>query len=404
LRALLRAVRGTPVEDVLTVVVAALVTAVALNGMWRFFGNVLHFPPALRVLVFGVLEGGTITCALRARRTIREQIARIAAGAISPDEPPSAGAEGVAMWVFTGLSAVLASLDAGSIPAAVARLAMPLLAAWLWDRSLRLEHRRATRRTINWTFTSERFLVWAHLAEPTSRSTVEVDQHRYIIRVARARHAYRSLEASGAAAWRVRRAYRALERRLRAAVTHTQLATDPGLQDELFQRIAALSGAAGLAAAEPQAPWADRLGPTPQDGERDRQEPPRTRRRRIPGGGDAKTFAELAQQLGEARAEGDHGQVHELLDGRADYASLVRWLASSGQGTKRLMAVVSLYATGAPAAHATSPNWGATARQWIMQHVPGQTGQVDRKDIREEARKLMPFWTAAAAAVTGAHD
>jgi hypothetical protein len=402
LRALLRAVRDTAVEDVLTVVVAALVTVVALNGMWRFFANVLHFPPALRVLVFGVMEGGTIVCALRARRTIRDHAARIQAGDIDPDEPPSAGADGLMMWVFTGMSAVLSSLDAGSLAAAVARLAMPLLAAWLWDRSLRLEHRRVTGHKINWRVTPERVLVWARLAEPTSRSTVQVDVQRYLTRVTRARHSYRRLHVGEAPQWRVRYAYRVLEQRLQAAVDHTGLASSEDLQAELFRQIAARDGVRQLALASAPAPWAGRVDPQADGGGQLPPPPPpegRGRRRRgRPPGGNAGTFAELVTQLADARLDGDHEQVHNLLAGRDDYAGFTQWLATSGQGTKRLMAVVSLYATSVPASNGTSPNWVATARNWIMSQVPGKPGEVDKKEIREEAAKLAPAWAAAATA------
>jgi hypothetical protein len=392
LRGLLRAVQDTAIEDVLTVVVAAMVTAVCLNGMWRFFGNVLHFPPALRVLVFGVLEGGTIVCALRAKRTIRRHIARINAGEISPNKPASVGADGLMMWAFTSLSAVLASLGAGSFPAAVARFAMPLLAAWLWDRSLRLEHQRATGRTINWAVTPERVLVWLHLAEPASRSTEEVDAHRYITRVAHARHVYRRREACGAAPWRVNHAYQAFERRWQAALDHTALATAVDLQDELFKQCAARDGARALATATQRAPWAGQE----QDEEKREKPPPNKRRRRGRSADDAVTFGELAGLLAEARATGDHGQVHDLLAGRGDHAGFTRWLATSGKGTKRLMAVVALYATGAPATYGTPANWAAAARNWVIEQVPGVAGEIDRKDIRTEAAKLAPVWAEAA--------
>jgi len=77
-----------------------MATAVAANGMWRFFGFVLHFSGAERAAMFGSLELAVVTCAFRARRNMRSF--------------GSAGAEGLAVWVLAGLSAVFAALDARS--------------------------------------------------------------------------------------------------------------------------------------------------------------------------------------------------------------------------------------------------------------------------------------------------
>ena len=46
-----KALRGQQAEDVLTVAAAGLAQAVVMNGMWRFFGAVLHFSGAELAIV-----------------------------------------------------------------------------------------------------------------------------------------------------------------------------------------------------------------------------------------------------------------------------------------------------------------------------------------------------------------
>src|ERR1039457_2503498 len=120
-----RAVSG---EDAFTVAVAALATALAVTGMYHFFGVRLHDSGAERVLFCGSLELFQVTEAVRAR-------ARVA-----KEESP--GVDGAAMWVFAALSGVLAAQAAGSLGAAMFRMSAPLAAAWLWHRGLALGRRR----------------------------------------------------------------------------------------------------------------------------------------------------------------------------------------------------------------------------------------------------------------------
>jgi hypothetical protein len=240
-----RALRGHPAEDLLTVAAAGMATAVAANGMWRFAGQVLHFSGAERATLFAFLEVSVVTCAFRARRNMRSF--------------GSAGAEGVAVWVLSGLSAVFSALDAASAAEAVFRLAPPLVAAWLWHRAMSLEHRRSSGRSVHWRLTAERVLVWLGLAEPSARAASEVDAHRRIARLARAAKRLRERRAAGARAWRQQRARRQLDKALEAAVEHASLASDPARQDQMRDQIAALNAAESLAALDMAAPW-DRRG------------------------------------------------------------------------------------------------------------------------------------------------
>ena len=232
---------------------AAVATAVAMNGMWRFFGTVLHFSGAERVTMFAFLEIAVVTSAFRARRNMREFGA--------------AGVEGAAVWVLSALSAVFSALDARSAAEALFRLAPPLVAAWLWERGLSLERHRATGRAVHWRLTAERVLVWLGLAEPAQRAAGEVDAHRRIARLARAAKQLRELRAAGAADWRQRRARRRLDKAMEAAVEHAHLASDPARQDQMRDQIGALNAAEALAGMDTAAPWDQRADRAGQDSE-----------------------------------------------------------------------------------------------------------------------------------------
>src|ERR1039457_5985098 len=214
---------------VLALVGAGIATAVAMTGMWKFFGVVLHFDGPLRGLLFAFIELSVITSAVRAKRNMREI--------------QTAGIDGAAMWALTGLSAVLSSLAARSAAEAVFRLSAPLVAAWLWHRGLALEKRRTTGRVIHWRVTTERVLVRLGLAEPTGRDIGDVAADRRLTQLARAAARLRVRRADGAWSWRQAWA----RRRLRAAMEHAV-------------EHAALSGADALAKLDPPAPWEALLG------------------------------------------------------------------------------------------------------------------------------------------------
>ncbi len=80
-------VAGHQAADVSTIVSAAVATAVALTGMWRFFGIVLHFSGPDRVATFAFIELAMVTEAFRARRNIRESAARAEQARQRGDQP-----------------------------------------------------------------------------------------------------------------------------------------------------------------------------------------------------------------------------------------------------------------------------------------------------------------------------
>ena len=241
-----RVIKGHAAEDVLTLVAAGIATAVAMTGMWKFFGVVLHFDGPLRGLLFAFIELSVITSAVRAKRNMREI--------------QTAGIDGAAMWALTGLSAVLSSLAARSAAEAVFRLSAPLVAAWLWHRGLALEKRRTTGRVIHWRVTTERVLVRLGLAEPTGRDIGDVAADRRLTQLARAAARLRVRRADGAWSWRQAWARRRLRAAMEHAVEHAALACDPSRQGDLLALMGALSGADALAKLDPPAPWEGLLG------------------------------------------------------------------------------------------------------------------------------------------------
>ncbi|OPG10581.1 hypothetical protein B1L11_23265 [Microbispora sp. GKU 823] len=193
--ALTAAVRGwaadRTTEDILTMVAASIATGVSAQGMWRFSGDVLGLDGPLRLVLFGFIEVAVVTSAVRARRSMRDNY--------------SAGVDGIAVWAFAVLTAVLSAMDATlsgkglkGLAEAAFRLAAPLVAAWLWERGMAIERRRIRgRSSIHWRLTPERILVRLGLAEATDRTAGEVDTQRRLTRVALASDRAHQLREAG---------------------------------------------------------------------------------------------------------------------------------------------------------------------------------------------------------------
>src|SRR5690606_12230506 len=237
-----RYVAPRPVEDVLTIVAASIATGVSAQGMWRFSGDVLGFDGPLQLLLFAFIEVAMVTSAVRARRNMREN--------------QKAGIDGLAVWALTCLSAVLSAMDSHSFPEAVFRLAAPIVAAWLWERSMAIERQRLTGRTqINWRLIPERMLVRIGLAESSDRTATEVDTHRRLTRVALAAKRARALREAGASEAKQRRALARLDKAMDRAVEHTGLVRDPERQQQMLAQIAALYNTAKLTEIQPRPFW-----------------------------------------------------------------------------------------------------------------------------------------------------
>jgi hypothetical protein len=224
--------RGQRLEGLLTLIAAGIATGVAGTGMWRFFGDVLHIDNVvLRGALFAFLEIALLTEALRARRNLLDDIDRQA-------ERPTTGVDGKAVWVFAAMSGVLASLDARSVAEAVARLAAPLVAAWLWERGLASHRRQAsTSRKVAWRLTPERILVKLGLAEATGRGVAEVDAARRIARLGRTAVRFHTTPIDTRAR---RRAANRLRRQMELANEHLNLASDPAVRNLVRAHLAVL--------------------------------------------------------------------------------------------------------------------------------------------------------------------
>ncbi|MGI5273120.1 hypothetical protein ACQEUU_37780 [Nonomuraea sp. CA-218870] len=237
-------VKRTPIEDTLTIVGATIATGVSATGMWKFTGDVLDLWWPLRIVLFAFIEVAVVTSAVRARRSMRENY--------------SAGVDGIAVWVLAGLTAVLSSLDAASFGEAAFRLASPLVAAWLWERGMRLERRRMRGMTgINWRLTPERILVRLGLAEATDRTAGDVDAHRRLTRVALAIKKVRALQQANAPARKVQKALAKLDKAMDAAVEYASLAVDEARQEALLAQIDTLYSTGVLVKREKVPAWAD---------------------------------------------------------------------------------------------------------------------------------------------------
>lgn len=221
--------------DLLTYLSASIATGVSAQGMWPRLES-FGIPVWLRIGFFAFLEIMVLACAVRARASMREN--------------HKAGVDGIAMWAFTLLSAILSATHAQSFPEVLFRLSAPLVAAWGWERSMKLERRRLTGRTgINWKLTPERILVRLGLAEPTERTTAEVDVQRRVTSLAIA-----TKRARNARFFKIR-ARRRLDKALEHAVEYGGLGTDPASRDMLLTTLGALVNTDDLKALTPVAPW-----------------------------------------------------------------------------------------------------------------------------------------------------
>ncbi|WP_106399817.1 hypothetical protein [Actinocorallia populi] len=245
---MLRALRRGKVEGqrVVTLLGAAIATGLSAQGMYVFFRDSVEVPPVLRIVFFAFLEIMVLGSALRAKASMQEKY--------------SAGIDGIAMWTFTILSAVLAATHAHGLGETLFRLSVPLAAAWAWEREMKLERRRRTGVSgLNWTLTPERILTRLGLADPTDRTASEAGSQHRLMRLALAAKKARIARDSGD-----RRAYtkalRKLDKAMDRAAELTGLGTDAGRpqapEEILVGRLAVLYNTESLLDLRPPAPWA----------------------------------------------------------------------------------------------------------------------------------------------------
>ena len=425
-----RLFKNHPAENIATVFGAIVATGTSATGMWTFFATfVPTMSPAGRVFFFTFLEIFTIAEGLRARRNMRDF--------------RSAGVDGVAMWFGAGASAFLSSLASTTVAEALFRLVPPLAAAWLWERTLVAERRRTRERgprQIQWRISLVRILVRLNLAEPTGRTLGDVAAQRRITQVALAAGRAASLDAANAPLRRRARADRRLRAAVVMAVEHADLAENAERQQQLVGQLAVLRGYQSLTSLTPTPPWEHADGER-QAGEglpggeqadqalidacasrvsallgedlaavmrelqdlRSLVQPPGSGPAGAPGGRDGdrgdrpdpdrpapdRDLREKVEALAQSLRQADGAGVHALLSGKDDYPGLARAVATWGKfGTKRLLALIGMYATG----RLDSPT---TAVQWIAGQVDGPAGRVDKSVIRQVRPIVESEWAAA---------
>jgi len=170
----LSAVRRAQSMSLFTAAAVAVVpTALAAQGMVMVGHDALGLPVDFAVALAAFLELALISSAL---------LARASAMAGRP-----AGADAVAVWVFSAVSGLFSAshelighpnpstgqrgwqLDSLSLLAAGVRVAAPLVAAWLWERVLVSARPEAAARTAAETRRDRRLLAFARAAQTLRR-------------------------------------------------------------------------------------------------------------------------------------------------------------------------------------------------------------------------------------------
>jgi len=313
------------VQNALTFLVYLLATVASADGMWTFFGAVLHMDYLpLRASVFSIFEAAVLVSALRARQ------ARL------DDTESKGGVDALAVWVFAALSGVFSASHETQLAARGVRLVLPLLAAYMFERSTSAEQGDARqdqgkrRKRLALRLSPERILVALGLADPTDRNIETVNRDRIIARLATL-----SVRQTMATNSRDRtKAAKAFQAALEKANERYGLAVDLKLMAQLRASIALLlnSGEATSPEAVQSAnPWtrtpAVRAASSAQTtssqsagrgGRAGRQQPPPARVRRSPAETAAEasrikaeepdiTMVELAQRLGYTGEQPDRG-------------------------------------------------------------------------------------------------
>jgi hypothetical protein len=226
-----RAIRKAELEaaDVLTAIAAGAASVLAGEGMWRVSRDILHLPLVVLLLTFAFLEIAVGASALRAQRNI------IKTG--------RAGVDGLAVWTFTAISALLSAIDSRSTAEMIARAAIPFVAAWLWERGLH-EEREAHRQALPWRVTLESLLTWLKIINPNPDATPLLTG----LAVAIANH-----QRAG----RMRRHFtrRRLTVALRRTAVATDIANDPEARALVLQTVGFLTSADTLTDVPVPSPW-----------------------------------------------------------------------------------------------------------------------------------------------------
>lgn len=178
-------------DHALTLGAAGMAEAVNATSMWHILIQI--WPTWQAALMFTFADWLLVASAVRARRNLRLY--------------GSVGVDGAALWVIAAAMALISATDNTSF-AGLVLAGAPLGAAWMWERGLTPE-RRAQKQKRGETATGEtnlvrralhqllqRTLVALRLAQPEERAIGDVDRHRRLTRLTRARYRLALLEES----------------------------------------------------------------------------------------------------------------------------------------------------------------------------------------------------------------
>jgi hypothetical protein len=239
---------GSFAQNALTSIATAIAMAASSTGMWKLFGDVLHIDNLwVRASLFAVFEIALLSSALRARAY------RIEFGTSSIDDK--------AVWAIATTTGVLASLDEVTWAGRAIRVALPLVAAFLFERLITTERRKKeevegglAKKRINWRVSPHRIMVALGLADSTDRDVADVDLTRRMAKLATL--AYR---AHNAADWRRDWAKSRYQSALAKTNERFGLSTNPKAVDMFRSSLALLNGAMSATTAEAvetASPWA----------------------------------------------------------------------------------------------------------------------------------------------------
>ncbi|PPI89039.1 hypothetical protein [Nocardia nova] len=237
--------RSAALERGATLFTAAIASAVAAQGMYVFFSQALGMPTPLLVMCFSFIELMVITSAMRARR--------------SQIDTGSAGVDGIAMWVLTIASGILAATHADDTGTLLLRLMAPLIAAWGWERSMKLERRQLTGEDVglNWRWSPQRLLVRWGIADPTDRTTAEVAVERRLADLARAADNVRLAQTTGRSARHERKMVQRLHRAIDKAADDGVVLGEPEIRRRLREHLEGRFAAYTLPKYRPLTDWSN---------------------------------------------------------------------------------------------------------------------------------------------------
>ncbi|WP_113705184.1 hypothetical protein [Nonomuraea lactucae] len=246
--------KPVPWANRLTYLSAFLASAIAAQGMFMWLKDVLGFHPIAAFLACAFVELAMLVSALRARDSLKEP-------------PYTTGPDGKAVWMFAALSGVLSASHAASISEAFGRLAVTMVAGWLWERSLQVERKALTGRTssLQWAISPTRVLIWLGLADPTTRDTNDIARERRLDLYVRAIYNLHVAQAGGNDK-AIRRAHRAWERAYRRAVEYARVDVNPEAAAIVAAKVDAIRERATLVErieSAPSAPARAELPPAP---------------------------------------------------------------------------------------------------------------------------------------------